>query len=396
MFKKILKIVLAVLAVLLIAIAGIGVYVSRNEHVEVIDDYVIKLDTTTKDNSAIVSKLLDLFVGNYSGGKCSSVVKQLANGDVIVGRNLDDTLNQKPIYIGRTNIEGFYETVYATHLESLGPDFDSCKEKGLPKYMTTAIPFLACDSLNSEGLYIEINMRENQKDEEGNFVFSCSGTNKDSNIRINVCELPTYLTLRCKNTNEALELIKTLNIYTANDEDSWTLCLMIADAQGNYGVLEFGCNELRWLPNQNIQTNYYISKDFNEIQIYKQGIGRYEYLENNIDDVKTEDDMLKLIEGVKYSEIYNIDNPSFNIRSEFAGDEEHLTNEYLDNDINWNDLLKEYREEANLFNTQSDNERRDEDCYWISLYSVVANCSSKTLSLSFFEDYKISYVLSFD
>jgi len=399
--KRITRIIIKGISIVLLTviIAGIavGISVSRRDMPENICHGVIRLDTTVKNNGRIVSKCLNSFVGRYTAaGKCSCAVKALENGSTVVGRNLDNTQSAYPIYLGSTNIEGFYRTVYVTQLEDLGPSYESCISKGVPKYMSAASAFLATDSLNSEGLYAEINMRDNQKDENGLFIFSCSGTNPQSDVRLNVCELPTYLTMRCRNVIEAVDLINTLDVYTANDEESWTLCLLLADAECNYGVVEFGCNEARWLPLQNIQTNYYLSEDFYNIQVHKQGLGRYEYIAENLPGVESEEEMLKLMEGVKYSELYNIENPSYDIKSEFAEYIEGITNEELEDESNWQRVLEDFRAEANQFNSMSRDEREAANEYWISLYTSIVNCSKKTLSLSFFEEYSISYVLDFE
>jgi len=399
--KKVIRKILIGLSILLaiavIAGVAIGVVVCRRDMPEDICRGVVKLEPITKDSGSIVSRFVNVYIGRYdAAGKCSCVAKTIENGDTIVGRNLDNTQNIYPIYIGSTNIEGFYRTVYATQLEDIGPSYESCVTKGVPKYMSVGSAFLATDSLNSEGLYIEINMRENQEDENGEFVFSCSGTNPESNVRLNVCELPTYLTLRCKDVEEAVDLIDTLDVYTPNDGTGWTLCLLLADAKGNYGVVEFGCNKAVWLPMQNIQTNFYISEDFSSIQLYKQGLGRYEYIDENLGSVSSEEDMLQLMKGVKYSEMYNISSPSFDTRSEFAEFAYGTTNEFLENDLNWNRVLAVFKHEADQFNSMTRDEREEESTYWISLFTSIVNCNKKTLSLSFFEEYEISYVLGFE
>jgi len=400
--KKGIHIIIRVLLILIAVMVLSGIIVvicaTQRDQAENVCQGVLRLSTTTKDTGIVANKALALLndASADAEGRCSAVVKTLSNGDTVVGRNLDTSMNQYPVYIGTTDIEGFYKTVYATIMETLGPTYDSCVEKGVPKYMSALIPFVASDSLNSEGLYMEINMRMDQKAEDGNMVFSCSGTNTDAAVRLNACELPSYVTMRCKNTEEALALIKTLDIYTMCGDDSWTICFIIADAEGNYGLLELGCNEVRWLPLENIQTNFYISEDFNALQVYRQGLGRYEYLEENLEKVDSESDMLALMEGVKYSEIYNIDDPNYDIRSEFAGDEEYLTNDYLENDENWEAFLLTYTEEADYFYATDRKELEETNYFWISLYTTIVNCTQKTLSFSFYEEYNITYVLSFD
>jgi len=394
--RNILMVLFTLLAIVIVAGMVLGICISRKDMPENICHGVIGLETITKDNGRIVSKCLNSIVGRYpSGGKCSCAVKTIENGDTIVGRNLDNTQSIYPIYVGRTNIEGFYPTVYVTQLQDLGPSYESCVKKGVPKYMSAASAFLATDSLNSEGLYIEINMRDNQKDENDEFVFSCSGTNPGSDLRLNACELPTYLTLRCKDVNEAVDMLNTLDVYTTKDEESWTLSLLLADAKENYGVVEFGCNEIKWLSLQNIQTNYYLSEDLSRIQQHKQGLGRYEYLDKNLPNVESEKDMLKLMEGVRYSEIYNLDNPSYDIKSEFAEYIEGITNESLEDDSYWQKVLEDFQPEANQYHSMNKNEREEANTYWISLFTSIVNCNKKTLSLSFFEEYSISYCLDF-
>jgi len=394
--KRVISIVCVILLVFAAAVVCSEVFF-KHTAAENICDGVIRLETATKDSSGISNAVLAYLYGQEDviGGSCSAVVKTLDDGDTVAGRNFDMARSHFPVFMGSTDIEGFYPTVYVTNLVNFGPDYDSCVKKGVPRYMSCIVPFVACDSLNSEGLYMQINMRMNQKDEDGNYVFSCSGTNEDAEIRLNALELPSYVTMRCKNTAEAVELINSVDIYTLNDTESWPFCFLIADAEGNCGLLELGCNEARWLPGQNMQTNFYISEDFNAIQIYKQGLGRYEYLEENLESVKTEDDMLSLMEGVKFSELYDLDSPNYDTRSELAGSLDYLTNEYLDNEENWNDAKNEYRELLDQYSTLSEEEKIETGQFWISLYTAVVNCTQKTLSLSFFEEYDIRCVLDF-
>ena len=59
------------------------------------------------------------------------------------------------------------------------------------------------------------------------------GTNKESNDRVCATILPRILGEHCATVKEAVDYIKTLNVYTPNREGlAWNFCFIMADATG--------------------------------------------------------------------------------------------------------------------------------------------------------------------
>lgn len=289
-------------------------------------DYVIDCDSIENfDFEAALefaNKRYDKVIPNKG---CSALGTKTDNDDVIIGRNLDLTVSQYPCYITHVK-HGKYETLNFTYDELGGyPFYEERLKIGSiePDYLN-ALPLLAADSMNSEGLYIEYNMRAYEPD------LICYGTNPDAKTRICTISLPFVITSNCATVDEALKYMKeSLNIYTMIDEsvaNGWNLCFMIGDATGNYGLIEIANDEIRFLPQQHGQGNYYIYPAFNAISRDQSGYGRLQYGLERIREIQSDEDMAKMMENIMWrNEILNI---PFAYRNEnghiiFCADEKH-------------------------------------------------------------------------
>lgn len=238
---------------------------------------------------------------------CSALATRTNSGDVLIGRNLDLTISQYPCYI--THIKyGKYDTLNFSYDEMSKNKikYEDLLKKGKidPDYYN-ALPMLAADSMNSEGLYIEYNMR----DYEPQFI--CFGTNPDANVRACTISLPFLVTSYCSTIEEALLFIRSkLNLYTLVDEtiaSGWNMCYMIGDSTGAYGLIEIANDEVKYLPKQHGQGNYYIYPEFNSTSRNQSGYGRLQFGIERIDKVQNEVQMSNLMDSIMWkNEILNI------------------------------------------------------------------------------------------
>lgn len=342
---------------------------------------------------AVVSKI---FGG--SGGKCTAVAKTLPNGDTVVGRNLDFYITNKPAYIIRTKgIKGQYDTVGISYEHTAFPDNECAKIHGLPKLYRDLLPFSSTDVLNEKGLYCEVNMRFDENDKNGNPIFASTGTNPKSKENINVVMLPRYLADHCATVDEAVALAKKINISSMQAPGmSWSLCMMMADATGNYGLLEIAKNKVFFLPKQPAQTNFYVTKSLYDEQHYKSGLGRYDTVMSGLKDVKTDEDMFKLIKKVSYFQSNFPDTCQFDPRTELVMDNTKWTTAYVLDPKNQEEVKAVMQQDAAKLSKMTRQEIMDASTYWESTLTNLINCNKKTMTVRFFEDDSKVMTLGFD
>lgn len=257
---------------------------------------------------------------------CSALGTRTDSGDVIIGRNLDLTCSQLPCFISHLKY-GKYDTINFTYDETnvTQPKYAELLKIGEvdPDYYN-ALPLIATDSMNSEGLYLEYNMREYEDQ------FFCSGTNPEAKTRICSICLPFLVASNCSTVKEALEYMnEELDIYTMINKagiTGWNLCFMIGDATGEYGLIEIAKNEIRYIPQQHGQGNYYIYPEFNSISKNQSGYGRLQYGLTHITEVQTDQEMADLMEKIMWkNEILNIENAYRDKQGHihFCADKEH-------------------------------------------------------------------------
>lgn len=357
-------------------------------------DYVFDAGTYTTLDYEFADKYFAENYDNYGGG-CTAVAKVNDKGDTIVGRNMDLNISNKAAYVFRTNVEGCYKTVGLTYtFRDISPDFEDVKENGLNEEFSKVLPFMSDDVLNEKGLYIEINMRNAEFWPTGDPKFSCSGTNPESKDRIYMFEVPRYVGEHCANVEEAVEYIKSLDIYSKNGY--WNYCFLIADASGKYGVLELACNNVYWNDMHQAQANFYVTEELNEIEELKAGVGRYDTVMAGIDRVQTEDEMFDLINSVRYSQFYEGENCNFDYRSDLVGSSPRATYDLVMKPETQELIKEQFGKKCEEYKSKTRQELQDENSYWESSFTEVINCNEKTLFVRFFENDEKTMTLSFD
>ncbi|MCQ2551037.1 MAG: linear amide C-N hydrolase [Clostridia bacterium] len=187
----------------------------------------------------------------------------------------------------------------------------------LSEDMLKMIPLAVTDGINEKGVVCNMNV-----------VPACdlekftTGTNPDGDD-LNMQILVRYVLDNAGSAKEAVELIKGLNI-TDEMRDVYGVKsfgyeghLMVADKDDTY-VIEFINNEVKVCEGQNIMTNFYVGLD--EYTPHASGIERYEFLEKNLDSVKSMDDMANLMKQVKFSDSYRKALPSDMVEGEHTNE----------------------------------------------------------------------------
>lgn len=331
----------------------------------------------------------------YDGkGGCTCVMKRTDDGQMLIGRNMDLTMTDRSAYIVRTEVEGCYKTMGISYVFSMGPLEKDMEDEQIPDQFGKLLPLVCCDVMNEKGLYVEINMRTGENEEDGSLRFSCRGTNSAAPTRVCATCLSRYVCEHCADIEEALEYIHhELNLYTPLKGDCWNFCFMMADASGRYGLLELAQDQISWLEGQQAQTNFYVTPAFGAVEDYKAGIGRYETVMAGLADVHDEKDMYRLINQVSYRQIYYED-PGFDIRSEFVGMKPHWTTDYVMAEENQAEIQEKIDECIRFFAEHSRKEIQEAEKYWESIFTVVGNCSKKELLVRFFQDEERMIILT--
>ncbi|MCQ2547879.1 MAG: hypothetical protein MJ145_02615 [Clostridia bacterium] len=347
-------------------------------------EYVLQMDTYKDLDYAFAE---ESYWNIFGKGGCTACVKSLPNGDTIVGRNMDLYYSNKPAYIVRTDVEGEYKTLGFAYSYLSGPDYKEVLSNGLSEEDIKKIPFTCCDIINEHGLYMEINMRNGEFNEDGSSVYLCTGTNPKAKKRVCSLSLQRHVVNHCKNIDEALEYINNeLNIYTPFNENlPWNFCFILAEPGGRHGLLEIAENKISWLEGQDAQTNFYITKEFADKEQLKCGLGRYDYVMDKLNSINNEDDMFKMMESIQYSNIYRPD-PVCDIRTEWVGVKPHWTTDYVLLEENRAEIEEMIDHDMKKFASLSREELMDGGTFWESVFTVVANCEKRSLMLRCFED----------
>ncbi len=361
---------------------------------KVLGDYIIELPVITQiDYTAGLAKSKSLF-GKFG---CSGLAKTLANGNTIVGRSFDLYYSNNPAYVIRTNVDGYYKTVGLAYNIYDGKAFDEVKKNGVTPDELSTLLFFTVDIMNEKGLYIEADMREDQPASTG--IDPSTGTNPSAKVSMSFPALVRYLGERCASVNEALELVKKLNVYgMITDEFNWGGGFLMADATGHYGVLELVDNRLIWLDGQNCQTNFYINDEYKNKATIGSGKGRYALLRKKVSTVKSVEDMANLIKQVRYTQIRKPDSCPYDPCTELTGYGKKyesfggaLTIEMCNDSRHRKTVFEFLKELGKVENAKTLKQRRNEGTQWHSVWQTVANCNDKTLKVIFFEDDSLTF-----
>jgi Penicillin V acylase and related amidases len=355
----------------------------RHEHFTDMGNYVLM-------NDAVDFKDFDLFNERIAASdvfkpSCTSTAKRNKKGEVIIGRNMDIDISQTPAIITPVT-GGKYETIAFTYQ---GPtkDYNYFDMSLLDKdnvYLGSAA-FRASDAMNEKGLYAEVNMREMDDGRD----FYCHGTNPGKK-RVSLMSATTLIALNCATVKEALAYIAdsydwyTPGFILSEEYCVWTLSILIGDATGEYGIIEFGCDSFRYIPYANGQANYYIHPDYAEYAVEGTGYGRLSAALKGLPDCETELDMMKNMEACFWAK--EIRDPGCMGYSDFLGNindrRAYSEAEMKAGFIKW---MEPFQTAANEYYNGNEQPLRDAGDVWTSSFNFGVNCAQKHLLLRFWE-----------
>lgn len=299
----------------------------ENIKVKQIFEHVFETETYTEfdeefGHNAFASKFDEYF----SGGGCTAFAKHTKEG-VITARNMDLYVSNKPSYVVHVHRPNKNKVLGLSYTSMQGPDYLDVVKEGVPYSYYKMIPVLCCDCLNEHGLYIETNMRYDERDSNGNYKYTCHGTRSSKGLksekRLLSLLLPMYLSERCDSVESAIKYVKEkLDVYTPdrkNEHLAWNFCFLMADKTGRYGILEIAKDEVNFVeggkPGQDdvnkrkmplgaCQANFYITPKFAKGEKQYAGEGRYNYVAKEWSKVQTMEDAYVLINDVSYFQSY--------------------------------------------------------------------------------------------
>lgn len=396
--KAKLSILLAI-ATIVSLLAGCGG--TKKPELSEICEYFFETGTYTELDYGFVNGFFAENNDNWGGG-CSAI-SAVVDGERLVGRNMDLNISKKCAYFVKTQVPGKYGTIgLAYTFRDFSPDYETVKSDGISEDFSKILPFMCDDVINSEGLHIEINMRNGEVNDDGSDKYGVEHTNPDAPERIYVFNLVQYFALNCKNLEEARE-------YLANDIDVysqkyyWNYCFILTDAEGNSALLEFGRNNYYWTePDENgivAQTNFYVNEELRAIEKVPTGLGRYDAMMEGIGEVETKHDLYELMKKIQFSSYYlpysECKHEHFDPRSEGIGAVPELTYEELMNP----DYESYYAGVNDAVNYPYWNITREEkqelNALWESSFTEVVNPKEKTIEVRLFENEDCMYRLSF-
>ena len=355
-----------------------------NIPVKRIFDYVCEIPTHTELDYEYQQYWFANEFQNLHGG-CSAAVKTI-NGETIVARNLDFNISNKSAYVVRTAVPGSYKTVGMGYIPWFGPDYEDALENGLPDDYYRLLPFALSDMLNEKGLYIEIDMRT-EEFHDGKPRYMNYGLNPGGE-RVSVFALMRYAVERCATVDEVLEMLKELDVYTVSaDGIQWGFAYMVADATGNYGLIEIAGDKVHFIKNQPVQTNCYITPELAENQLYRSGLGRYHTLMANYFKANSEQGMQDLIDLVRYSTQYSdMDNCAFDWRHEEYDPAQGIDYAKVMDPACQDEIYAGHKKYSDWWKSLSRQEKQDLNTIWETAFSVITNVTKGTMRVRCFED----------
>lgn len=411
--KKLLSIILVI--VLAISMTACGDSSSKKEasmeHPVPIADHVLDVGTITENNESAIKKYFESKYLHLDGG-CSSVLTQI-DGKNLMGRNLDLAISENAVFKFVLDINKYKAIGFTYNTAVSGLNYDAALKNGIDKKVQMLIPNTASDLMNEKGLYIQANMRSSQPG------YEITGTNPEAKENVYLVEFPAYVATRCATVGEVVKLAKSVNIFNNTDKTkslTWNFAFMIADAEGNYGLLEIAKNKVSFLPKQNGQANYYVSPKFAKGYKYGSGQSRFKVLNEGLDKVKTMDDMLEHMQKSYFSQamrVKDFDKASYDVRSEYVhgfpvndkgkydkknGNIDNCTTKWITDDSR-KDLVYSLIQKNNKDNygkflkedgTYDFNKLRTAygkiPDFWVSATSLAVDCSNKMLKIRFWEN----------
>ncbi len=280
-------------------------------------NYVIELPDY--DNAASLERGLELInkLADHGGLPkvgCTAMLKRNSKGEVIGGRNMDLDISQKPAYVFKTTY-GKYKNFSVMYTPGIYLDYaDVQKQQELDKDFLDLLPFICCDCLNEKGLYIEMNLREDNIKTVCYGMHSTRGekTRDDgkpwSELRATTVALPQLVSQNCATVKEAIEFIKnSYDWYTITPAPEFAvgvgqnnMAFMIGDATGEYGLIEIAQDEIFYIPYQYGHANFYINPVWAVIDPCGAGMGRLEMVSDVIGGPETLEEAMDAMKHIMW------------------------------------------------------------------------------------------------
>ena len=264
---------------------GEGVYTD-------LGDYVIEIaDYKDADFDAAAKAMEDKY--GIINGACTACAKLDSKGNVLIGRNLDNQVSQCPAFFIHSS-QGKYETLSLRYMNSEKYTYEEFKNSGYKdKEFLNNICFCVTDSMNSEGLYMEANVREPYPE----FVNTGNNPGKPT---IYTPMLVAMVTRNCATVKEALDYMRNdINIVSTpyyNNTIPTQYGYYIADATGEFGIIEVIADEVYYLPYTSAQGNYYLTPKWAAIENNGTGYGRVQAALDGLEEVDTMEEMMAHME----------------------------------------------------------------------------------------------------
>lgn len=327
---------------------------------------------------------------------CSSV----RNGN-LYGRNYDYYYTNSPSFLVRVkgNSNRFQSIGIANSLNLEESNVIELEKPNRNEHYLNIIPNFTLDGINENGVIANMNVVDY---EDGGSPESA--TTNPGKPQLYLYSTVRYILDHAKSADHAVQLLNEHDIYTLNRHKN-NVHLMIADPAKTI-IVEFvrekgkenvSVRAVEKKGDEQIMTNFYNNLTTEELRdtyhgVYRptdplynenaHGVERYEYIKSNYRRCNKVDDLLAVLEHIRYGNIYL--NP---IEPDFPSEDFSQTDIFLGDYEGYRDIYNDTRYVL-------DNGRRDigrKMDVWLTMHSSIYNIQEKTLRLNVQEDYIHTY-----
>lgn len=369
--KKIRKTLGVVLFIVAIVVMLVNIFIEislKKFGIEKITDYLYSINAAEYDYD-FANKLIESGFLTSSAG-CSTV----RSGN-LMGRNFDWTYDDEVEYIVKTQNDG--EKFATIGVASLTGIPNKKAEKAGYSIRYYFLPFLTVDGINENGVCVSMN------EVPGVDIKPTTGTNPGGE-RLCFAIAPRYILDYATSVEDAVRILKEKDLYGYNmGDEPYEVHLMISDPQSTV-IAEIIDNELVILDGS-VMTNYYLGID--HYTDHAEGVERYNILKEKYDSVTDKETMFKLLDEVKYSNLYNeeMDPPWY---SEVYGEYFSENGEEFTIRSNPDDFIEILREEKEGYS-----EKKRDGYFWQTCHASVYDMEELTLDIKVQEGKKIYSVV---
>lgn len=342
-------------------------------NIEKVAPYLYKADFKEYDYD-----LGETFVRKYypdpDGTACASVVK-----GSIFGHNYDARYDNTAEFVIRTPARKGLHSVFGIAaipgvltMEMV----DSGEESEVTKEAYDVLPMFLVDGINSNGLAVSIHR---MPDADSDHLYDDSG----------MCALfaVRYLLDHASTADEAIELLQNQTFwYPENEQIKAGFYLLISDKTSIYISMLTGVVKKLTIDDLPILTNFRtIDWDGTPetLELYANGIERYNLLAEGYDQIETEEDMLNALKSVRYTGVYDTGKEEF-WYSDYNGDWSELGY----GDLTIHSAHEDYAAAVEYSRDQFVNRQRDGKTMQ-TVHSVVYDIDKLTMSVMVQEEDKV-------